>query len=124
MPKKLLIIEDDLDIQAVLYYIFVEEGYEVELSENGDAAGDMAEPFPDLILMDVQLKGALKNGDAVCLLLKSVAATHDLPVILLSAECDLNLICKACGADGFLCKPFDVARLTGLVAELIGKAAA
>jgi FixJ family two-component response regulator len=41
-------------------------------------------------------------------------------VILLSAEFDLPALSRACGADGFINKPFDLAVLTDKVRQMIG----
>lgn len=78
--------------------------------------------MPDLILMDIELKHAAINGNVICLRLKAERATFSIPVMLLSAERDLGAICRSCGADAFLFKPFDIANLTQKVRELIGPA--
>ena len=119
MPKKILIIEDDPDIFEILNEILLTEGYEVVLSADGEACHHLPDIMPDLILMDVRLKQPGQNGDAICLKLKSDVATRCFPVMLLSAENDLRGLSKACGANGFLSKPFDVTTLLGQVKLMI-----
>lgn len=85
MLKKILIIEDDADILAILDYILSAEGYEVVLSADGEACAHLLEIMPELILMDVRLKQPGQNGDRICLRLKSDAETRCFPVVLLSA---------------------------------------
>lgn len=120
MLKKILIIEDDLDILTILNYILLREGYEVVLSADGGACAHLLEIRPDMILMDVRLKQPGENGDMICLRLKSDPETCCFPVVLLSAEDNLPAISKACGADGFLSKPFNVAALTQKVRDMMG----
>jgi two-component system response regulator VicR len=121
MLKKILIVEDDPDISAILAFIMEAEGYAVLQSKDGAACERLAEILPDLILMDIRLKDPGQNGDRICLRLKSDAATRYFPVVLLSAEVGLPELSVACGADGFISKPFDVALLTAKVHEILGR---
>jgi two-component system response regulator VicR len=121
MLKKILIVEDDPYILEILTYILEAEGYDVVQSEDGEACEHLAEILPDLILMDIRLKEPGQNGDMICLWLKSQSDTRCFPVILLSAEFGLPELSKACGADGFISKPFDVPALTEKVREIIGR---
>jgi two-component system, OmpR family, response regulator VicR len=121
MPQKILIIEDDPDISDILNDILQTEGYDVVLSADGEACDHLPDIMPDLILMDVRLKQPGQNGDAICLQLKSDIHTRSFPVILLSAENDLRALSKACGANGFLSKPFDMTTLLCKVRDMIGK---
>jgi two-component system response regulator VicR len=61
-----------------------------------------------------------QNGDRICVQLKSNSETCCFPVVLLSAEHNLAALSKACGADGFISKPFDLEVLTQKVRETIG----
>jgi two-component system, OmpR family, response regulator VicR len=119
MPKKILIIEDDPDILEILNDILLSEGYEVVLSADGEACRHLPDIMPDLILMDVRLKQPGQNGDAICQQLKSDADTRCFPVLLLSAENDLHALSAACGANGFLSKPFDMKVLICRVRDMI-----
>lgn len=121
MSKKILIIEDDPDISEILNDILQTEGYDVVLSTDGEACRHLPDIMPDLILMDVRLKQPGQNGDAICLKLKSDVDTRCFPVMLLSAENDLRALCKACGANGFLRKPFDMDTLLFQVRDMIEK---
>ena len=109
--KRILIIEDDPDILEILGIIFQEEGYEVILSETGDETAIIHLIIPDIVLLDVRLERSAKNGDVLCAELKSQPATHQLPVLLLSAERDIKQICVECGANGYIAKPFDITAL-------------
>jgi two-component system response regulator VicR len=121
MLRKILIVEDDPDILDILTYILEADGYLVVRSEDGKACEHLADILPDLILMDVRLKQPGENGDMICRRLKSVAETRRFPVILLSAEFGLPELSKACGADGFISKPFDLDLLKEKVGEMLGR---
>lgn len=108
IKKKILIVEDDPDILAILEYIFLEDGFEVILSEDGEKTDHLSEIRPDILLLDIRLENCDRNGASICLALKSGWQTQNLPIILLSAEAELKQISKDCGADGYIAKPFDL----------------
>ncbi len=54
--RKILIIEDNTDIQQLYRYAFEAEGYDVKTSNNGlDGITDAVELVPDIILLDVMM---------------------------------------------------------------------
>ena len=118
-PKKLLIIEDDTDILQILEIIFSEEGYNVVLSETGVESKDLSAMRPDLILLDLRLSAKGREGEEICLRLKSQSATCHIPIILVSAERDIKQVCRDCGADNYLSKPFDINYLSEMVRKLV-----
>ncbi|WP_244228200.1 response regulator [Mucilaginibacter kameinonensis] len=99
MSKRILAIDDDEDILEILNIVFQESGYDVILSNTGEAAGHIQIIHPDLILLDVNIVGSLKTGSEICKEIKSNYQTADLPVMLVSAEPDLDLIADGCGAN-------------------------
>jgi two-component system, OmpR family, response regulator VicR len=119
MPKKILIVEDDPDILELLSYILNEEGYEIIKSTDGNVCQRLPEVLPDLILMDIRLKHPGQNGDKLCVQLKSHSETRCFPIVMLSAETNLPALSEACGADGFIRKPFDLDVLLRKVREMI-----
>ena len=61
-----------------------------------------------------ELRGTLsggKTGHDICYQLKQNPATSFIPVILISGTMNLAETAQRCGADGFICKPFDVDEL-------------
>jgi two-component system response regulator VicR len=117
--KKILIVEDDPDILNILEFIFSDNGYEVELSNDGEKTDHLAKIKPDIILLDIRLENSGRNGATICAALKAGWETHDLPVILLSAEAELKQISKTCGADDYVAKPFDLEDLIYKVKVLL-----
>jgi len=117
MAKRILIIEDDPDILEILDIVFQDEGYDIISSRNGMSADEIEIVHPDLVLLDVRISGFEKTGAQICEELK--ALTNSLPVLLLSAESNLNHIATQCGADGHMTKPFEIAGLVKKVVEMI-----
>jgi two-component system response regulator VicR len=118
--KKIMIVEDDLEILDILEIIFVMAGYEVIRSTNGEETKQLKLMKPDLILLDIRLSSNGKEGALICVRLKHDELSRTIPIILLSAEADLREVCRECEADGYIKKPFDIDRLTDLVKELLG----
>ncbi|WP_428327836.1 response regulator transcription factor [Mucilaginibacter sp.] len=110
MSKRILVIDDDEDILEILHIVFQEEGYEVILSNTGKAAEHIQIIHPDLILLDVRIEGSAKRGDEICAELKE-QYKEKMPIILVSAETDLEVLANECGADYYISKPFDIYQL-------------
>ena len=118
MRKRILVADDDPGIGDMLYEMLSDAGYEVEVQVNGHAVQQMAEPFPDLLFLDVRLSGT--DGRSICQHLKEQEATSHLPIILLSAHKDTRKIARDAGADDFLVKPFEMEDLLALVTKYLG----
>lgn len=108
MAKRILVIDDDEDLLEIFNLVFQEEGYEVVISNTGEAAKHIKVIHPDLILLDVRIIGSVKNGAEICAEIKSEYQEEAPPVILVSGETDLAMLADECGADTFIPKPFDI----------------
>jgi two-component system response regulator VicR len=108
MNKRILIIDDDEDILDILDTIFRDEGFEVIISNTGEAASHIHVIHPDIILLDVRIEGSAKRGDEICAEIKSQYPGSSLPVVLVSAETNLAMLANDCGADFYIKKPFDI----------------
>ncbi len=85
MPGKILVADDSPNIREILKLSLETDGYTVVLAEDGDQALAMVEQEkPDLVIMDIMMPRV--NGFQVCRRLKGDRATHDLPVIMLTAK--------------------------------------
>jgi CheY-like chemotaxis protein len=84
----------------MLHEMLSDAGYEVEVQSDGHAVQHMAEPFPDLLFLDIRLSGS--DGLTICRQLKSQETTHRLPIIMLSAHKDTRQMAREAGADDFL----------------------
>jgi two-component system response regulator BaeR len=104
MTERILIVEDEQKLAKLLGDYLVQEGFEVALLHRGDEVeGWMRENRADLVLLDLMLPG--KSGLEVC---KSIRATSDLPIIMVTARVDEidRLLGLELGADDYICKPF------------------
>ena len=116
--KKILIIDDDVDILMMLTIFLKENGYEVEGTLNGIEAKSRTERFkPDLIIMDIFLSGT--NGKDICVTLKQSKKTRSIPIILISSDEQNKKEVEVTGADEFINKPFEIKYLLSRVSELL-----
>ena len=118
--KKILVIEDEQDIQTLLEYNLGQAGFEVLQSENGEEGLWLAiERQPDLILLDWMLP--LLSGIEVLRQLRNRADTRDIPVIMMTARGEEGDRLRGLdgGADDYVTKPFSPAELLARVRAII-----
>lgn len=115
--KRILIIEDDESVQAMLKLIFEKAGYEIEISPDGQSIYKERDHWPDIFLLDKQLKGF--DGLEICKYLKSKDHTKKIPVIMLSATPGIEPLAFGAGADDFMEKPFNSSVLVTKVAQYL-----
>jgi DNA-binding response OmpR family regulator len=117
--KKVLILDDDIDIVEVIQIILDSAGYQVHGIYTGEGLMDVISEFgPDLIMLDVML-GPLDGRD-LCNLLKNNVLTKHIPVLMISASHGIiQLSEKKCTPDEFIAKPFDIDHLLAKVNNLI-----
>lgn len=117
MRKKILIIEDEIDLIKVLKDTFEKENFQVFCAEDGeDGIEKFYEKNPDLILLDINMPK--KNGWEVC---SEVRKQSNIPIIIMTArdsEIDelkgLNI-----GADDYITKPFSLKVLIVKVKKIL-----
>ncbi len=107
MKKKILIVEDDLDIVDLLQRQVKALGYDSIVAGNGKQAVDMAtSQLPHLILMDIMLP--VMDGLDATRQIRENPTTHSIPIIAvtaLSSRKDKEK-CLQSGCDDYLSKPF------------------
>lgn len=102
---RLLVIEDDPDISALLAEFLSREGYEVRTLQTGRLASQTVAGFaPALVILDIMLPG--EDGFSVCRRIRSESAV---PIIMLTARSDDvdKIVGLELGADDYLGKPFN-----------------
>ena len=108
MPSsRVLVIEDEPDIAALIAYHLSREGYRVETTANGqDGLAAVGKEVPDLVVLDVMLPGI--SGLDVLRQLRAEGPTKDVPVLVLTARRDQDdrILGLELGADDYLTKPF------------------
>jgi len=104
---RILVVEDEPDIAALIAYQLTREGFRVETAGNGtEALSAVARDVPDLVVLDRMLPGL--TGDEVLQRLKEEPGTSAIPVLVLTAKREQEDRIKGfeLGADDYLTKPF------------------
>lgn len=114
---RVLVVEDEEDIQNIISYNLEAEGFIVSRSENGlDAWNKIQKHLPDIILLDIMIPGI--NGIELC---KKIKANYNVPVIMVTAksgELDAVLGLEM-GADDYIRKPFSPRELLARVKAVL-----
>ena len=117
IAKKLLLIEDDLEISELLCSLLQKEGFDIDSVFDGNTAEQTAlENDFDLIILDIMLPG--KDGLDV---LRSIRSKKATPIIMLTAKGDDldRIIGFEMGADDYLPKPFNPRELIARIKALL-----
>jgi two-component system alkaline phosphatase synthesis response regulator PhoP len=105
--KRILLIEDEEDIAALIKLQAELSGYKLHVEVDGiNGFRAIEREKPDLVILDVMLPG--ENGLDICRKMNGNAELKNIPVIILSAkgeELDVVLGLEL-GADDYVCKPF------------------
>ena len=115
--QKILIVEDDLAIQALLHDFIQEAGYSVELASDGvEALSRFSEQNFDLVLLDIMLPKI--DGYGVCELIRKQS---DVPIIMLTALSGEEDQIKGLDlqVDDYITKPFSMPVLLRKIAAVL-----
>ncbi len=120
--KRILIVDDDAQTLALLRdTLGRDRRYEIQTAETGYDAGILTATFrPHLVIVDYMLPDV--RGDLIVRRLREREDTADTRVVCISgvvSQEDVDRLSRA-GADAFVRKPFNIEKLTGKVAELLG----
>jgi two-component system phosphate regulon response regulator PhoB len=121
---RVLVVEDEPDIAALIAYQLTREGYRVETTSNGaEALRSVGREVPDLLVLDRMLPGI--SGDEVLKSLRAESATRSLPVLILTAkrEQEDRIQGLEMGADDYLTKPFSPRELVLRVHSILRRVA-
>ncbi len=106
-PGKILVVDDDPEVRMVTCDFLSSKGYEVVVAEGGREALRLLDASPpDVVLLDV----AMPDMDGMETL-KRIVATHPaMPVIMVTANADIEITSKVLqlGAADYVPKPFDL----------------
>ena len=118
--KRILYIEDDLDIQEVAHLALEVVGtFEIKMCSSGVEALKVVERFnPDLILLDVMMPGM--DGLSTLEALRARPGSAGIPVVFVTAKVQANEIAqyRQLGAIDVIAKPFDPMNLANDVHQL------
>ncbi len=118
MRKKILVVEDDLELVELLCFNLRKAGFSVGTANDGIEALKKARSLaPDLILLDLMLPEL--DGLAVCEILRRDPTTASVPIIILTAMSSqlARFTGLGTGADDFITKPFSPKLLLERVEE-------
>ena len=124
-PPRILVVDDEPDITALVAYHLAREGYRVTTAGTGaDALRAAREERPDLVVLDLMLPG--HSGYDVLSELRRREETREIGVLLLTARKEEPDRIKglSLGADDYLSKPFSPKELVLRVAAILRRLAA
>ena len=120
--KKILIVDDQLEIRSLVEVTLETEDYEIFQAKSGEEAVEIAKlQKPDLIIMDIMMPGDIDGLEATHIL-KNDPGTSNCRIVLLTArgqQDDIEEGYKA-GAEDYFVKPFSPLELIKKVEEVLG----
>ncbi len=123
MKRKILVIEDDMDIAELVKLVLETESYTVESVLDPLEAIDKAKSYkPDAILLDLLMPKL--NGWEIFKQLRKDKEFDDVPIAILTAkseEIDTMVGLHVMNADGYITKPFGKQELIDKINELFKK---
>lgn len=122
MSKKILIIDDELDMAEAMATLLQDEGYAAHAVSAGETGLEfMKKELPHLVIMDVMMP-TLKGND-VAKAMKDLVELSNVPILLMSASKEPE--CKPPPPwNKFIRKPFDIDQLISEVRNLVSEAPA
>ena len=121
MSKKILIVDDELDVTSVLQFRLESRGYFVDSCANGGEALDqILNNEYDLVLIDYFMP--LLKGDAVCQAVRCEDRLAKLPIVVITSFHNFtDEYFKEKGATAVIYKPFETEHLLEVIGSLIGE---
>jgi DNA-binding NtrC family response regulator len=122
MKEKILVVDDNKNLQFILANLLTDEGFKVVSLTNGKKAVEVAKAeSPDLMLLDIRLPGI--SGMDILAELKKLEL--DFPVLMITAFGDVKSAVKAIksGAYDYVTKPFDNTDLLNNIRKALEKRA-
>ncbi|HHS12712.1 MAG TPA: response regulator [bacterium] len=120
MKPRILIAEDEIIIACDLRHLLIESGYEIAgIASSGEETLRMAnETEPDLILMDICLRGRIDGIEAADEILKH----NRMPIIYITGSTDQNTLnrLEERGEHILIGKPFDFCELNRTIRRVLG----
>jgi pilus assembly protein CpaE len=123
MAAKILVVDDDPNVQRLLQYTLKQEGYDVVTASDGAEGFRMWDSeAPDLILLDVMLP-KLDGYQVAAKIRAEEGPTTHVPIIMLTAEREVEQKVRGlrAGADDYLIKPFHPAELMARIKSLLAR---
>jgi two-component system alkaline phosphatase synthesis response regulator PhoP len=122
--ERILVVDDEEDIQELVRYNLERNGYEVSCVSSGEEAIEGIRSFkPDLVVLDLMLPGI--DGFDVCKILKNDPKTERLPIVMLTAKGEESDVVTGLelGAEDYIVKPFSPQVLLARVRAVLRRVA-
>ena len=120
MSKKILMVEDELDIREAVRASLKSRGYRVVLAADGEEGlRKVKSEKPDLVLLDITMPKV--DGWQMLRAIRNDEATRDLPVVMLTANRTTASLIESQSqkANDYLMKPFDIEQLMTFINRYI-----
>ncbi|WP_045212808.1 response regulator [Desulfonatronovibrio magnus] len=118
--SKVLVVDDSKYIRGIVSRGLMENGFGVELAENGMKALEILGNLkPDMIITDLNMP--VMDGIELCENIRSRSELDDVPVLIMSSESDRRLMREMMqrGASGYILKPFNLDQLVIYAEKLL-----
>lgn len=118
--EKIVVVEDENDIQEVIRYNLEREGYKVHTARDGAAGLQLVrDEGPALVILDLMMP--VLDGIEVCRRLKSDPVTAPIPVMMVTAKTEESdiVLGLGIGADDYITKPFSTKELIARVKAVL-----
>jgi DNA-binding response OmpR family regulator len=118
--KKILIVDDEIDLIQMLGFQFKSHGFDVRTASDGAAGLEVIEEFrPDLIILDINMPrmGGIEFYSKIC----GPNGKPLYPVLVLTARANIQGLFQDLQIDGFMIKPFEIDQLVHEASVIIKK---
>jgi DNA-binding response OmpR family regulator len=119
-PKTILLVDDDVNLQAMIKIILKTKNYNVIVGNNGlEGLEQLKTVKPDLIILDLNMPkmGGLEFHQRI----RDENNKPKYPVLILTARANMEDIVNLLPVDGFMSKPFEIKDLLKQVEIIIDK---
>jgi two-component system cell cycle response regulator DivK len=115
--KSILICDDDADLIGICRHILEKSDYEVISCERAERIFiQLTTTTPNIIFMDIGMSGI--GGESAVLMIKEDNRYKHIPLVLFSANEEIEEIAIKTKADGYLKKPFEMKRMKLMIETL------
>ena len=121
--KKILIVDDDVQITILLKKFLTAEGYEVTgINQSSETVGVANSIHPDLFILDLMMPDP--DGFMLCQILRADPNYTYTPILIVTAldDSDSRALAFTAKASDYLTKPINLDKLTLTIKELLDKA--
>ena len=118
MLGKILLLENDIHVEAIVMMILEDEGFNVRPTKYTSILQDASIYQPDLVIISPRLRTCLEIT-TLCEILRFGSRTIDLPIMFLSARYNLEDFARQCDASAYISKPFQIVDLCNTVKDVL-----